>query len=59
MTSAIASNNQYNSFQALFKVNAAAGYTLQGNYTYQVVKGDGWGGNGAYSSCMTPARLRQ
>ncbi len=42
-------NSQYNSFQSLFKVNAAAGYTLQGNYTYQVVKGDGWGGNEAYT----------
>ncbi len=43
------SNSQYNSFQSLFKVNAAAGYTLQGNYTYQVVKGDGWGGNEQYT----------
>ena len=34
-------NNQYNSLQVLVKVNAAAGYTLQGNYTYQSVKGDG------------------
>src|SRR5581483_5133709 len=42
-------NSQYNSFQALFKVNAAAGYTLQGNYTYQVVQGDGYGGNEAYT----------
>ncbi len=33
-------NASYNSFQALFKVNAAAGYTLQGNYTYQVSKAD-------------------
>ncbi len=42
-------NSQYNSFQALFKVNAAAGYTLQGNYTYQVVKADGYGGNEVYA----------
>ena len=42
-------NNQYHSFQTLFKVNAAAGYTLQGNYTYQVVQGDGWGGNEVYT----------
>ncbi len=40
---------QYNSFQTLFKVNAWAGWTLQGNYTYQSVKGDGWGGNEAYT----------
>ncbi len=33
-------NAEYNSFQALFNVNAAAGYTLQGNYTYQVAKAD-------------------
>jgi hypothetical protein len=42
-------NNRYDSFQALFHVAALAGYTLQGNYTYQVAKGDGFGGNGAYS----------
>lgn len=41
-------NNNYKSFQSIFKVNALAGWTLQGNYTYQVVKGDGWGGNEAY-----------
>jgi hypothetical protein len=33
----------------LVKVNAAAGYTLQGNYTYQYAKGDGYGGNEAYT----------
>jgi len=43
------SNNQYNSFQALFTVKAASGYTLNGNYTYQVVKGDGGGGNEQYT----------
>jgi hypothetical protein len=42
-------NNEYNSLQVLVKVNAAAGYTLQGNYTYQYAKGDGWGGNEAYT----------
>lgn len=36
-------NSQYNSFQATMKIQAAAGLTLQGNYTYQVAKGDGWG----------------
>ncbi len=42
------SNSQYNSFQAIFNVRNMAGYTLQGNYTYQVVQGDGWGGNEVY-----------
>ena len=42
-------NNQYNSFQGLININAAAGYTLTGNYTYQVAKGDGWGGNESYT----------
>lgn len=42
-------NNQYHSLQAIATVKSAAGYTLTGNYTYQVVKGDGWGGNEAYS----------
>jgi hypothetical protein len=37
------SNEQYNSLQATFKINAAAGYTLQGSYTYQRSWGDGWG----------------
>jgi hypothetical protein len=36
-------NSQYNSFQGIFTVKALAGYTLQGNYTYQVEKGDGYG----------------
>ncbi len=31
------------------KVNAAAGYTVTGNYTYQHVQGDGYGGNEAYT----------
>ncbi len=42
-------NSQYNSLQVLAKVNAAAGYTLQGNYTYQDVKSDGFGGNEQYA----------
>lgn len=42
-------NSTYNSFQALFKVNAWAGWTLQGNYTYQSVKSDGFGGNEVYT----------
>ncbi|MGA8027288.1 MAG: carboxypeptidase regulatory-like domain-containing protein [Bryobacteraceae bacterium] len=36
-------NSQYNSFQATLTVKDLAGYTLQGNYTYQVEKGDGYG----------------
>jgi hypothetical protein len=42
-------NNSYNSFQGLVNINAAAGYTLTGNYTYQVAQGDGWGGNESYT----------
>ena len=34
-------NSQYNSFQGIFTIKALAGYTLQGNYTYQVAQGDG------------------
>jgi hypothetical protein len=36
------SNEQYNSFQGTVKVNALAGWTLQGNYTYQRQWGPGW-----------------
>lgn len=39
-------NARYNSFQALFNVRAAAGYTLQGNYTYQTAQADS--GTGTY-----------
>jgi hypothetical protein len=35
-------NEQYNSLQATFHVNALAGWTLQGNYTYQRQYGPGW-----------------
>ncbi len=35
-------NEQYNSFQATVKVNAMAGWTLQGSYTYQRQWGPGW-----------------
>ncbi|MGC2659914.1 MAG: TonB-dependent receptor [Bryobacteraceae bacterium] len=42
-------NNQYNALQILGKINAAAGLTMQANYTYQYAKGDGWGGNEAYT----------
>ncbi len=36
-------NSQYNSFQGIFTVKALAGYTLQGNYTWQSEQGDGYG----------------
>ena len=42
------SNNQYNSFQSTFKVSSLSGYTMQGNFTYQVAQGDGYGNNGTY-----------
>lgn len=35
-------NDHYNSFQFTAKVNALAGWTLQGNYTYQQQAGNGW-----------------
>jgi Carboxypeptidase regulatory-like domain/TonB dependent receptor len=37
------SNEHYNSFQGTVKVNAFAGWTLQGSYTYQRQEGNGWG----------------
>jgi hypothetical protein len=42
-------NARYDSLQVMFKVNAAAGYTLQGNYTYQLAQGDGWGSDNSYT----------
>jgi len=36
-------NGRYDSFQALFTIRNLAGYTLQGNYTYQISQGNGWG----------------
>jgi hypothetical protein len=36
------SNEQYNSLQTTVTVRALAGWTLQGNYTYQREFGDGW-----------------
>ena len=42
-------NSQYNSFQGIFTVKNLAGYTLQGNYTYQVEKGDGYGPSSNYT----------
>ena len=42
-------NSQYNSFQAIFKVQQLGGYTLQGNYTYQAPQGDGNGPSANYT----------
>ncbi len=42
------SNENYNSFQSTFKVNALQGWTLQGSYTYQRQYGDGWGYDSNY-----------
>ena len=42
------SNEEYNSFQGTFKVNAWQGWTLQGSYTYQRQSGDGWGYDSNY-----------
>lgn len=42
-------NNRYDSFQGIVKVQASGGYTVTGNYTYQVSQGDGWGGNEGYT----------
>ena len=42
------SNEHYNSLQSTVKVNALAGWTVQGNYTYQRQFGDGWGYDSNY-----------
>lgn len=42
------SNEQYNSLQTTVTVRAWAGWTLQGNYTYQREWGDGWGYDSNY-----------
>jgi len=42
-------NSQYNSFQGTVTIKAAAGFNLQGNYTYQINKGEGYGPDGAYT----------
>ena len=36
-------NEHYDSFQGQVKINAWAGWTLQGSYTYQKQWGPGWG----------------
>jgi hypothetical protein len=42
-------NNEYNSLQATVRVQQLGGYTLQGSYTYQVAKGDGYGSANSYT----------
>ena len=42
-------NNRYDSMQAIFTIRPTGGYQLQGNYTYQRVQGDGYGGNESYT----------
>lgn len=42
------SNEEYNSLQLSFKVNALKGWTLQGSYTYQRSYGPGWGYDSNY-----------
>jgi hypothetical protein len=42
-------NNRYDSLQAMIKVNAWSGYTVQGNYTYQIAQGDGYGSDQSYT----------
>jgi Carboxypeptidase regulatory-like domain len=37
-------NTRYDSFQGTVTIKGAAGFTLQGNYTYQLAQGDGGGG---------------
>jgi outer membrane receptor protein involved in Fe transport len=42
-------NNRYDSLQALVKINAWSGYTVQGNFTYQISQGDGFGSDQSYT----------
>ena len=42
-------NNRYDSLQTIVKVNAWSGYTVQGNYTYQIAQGDGNGSDQSYT----------
>jgi hypothetical protein len=39
-------NNRYDSFQGIVNVNGVGGFTLSGNYTYQLAQGDGWPSQG-------------
>jgi hypothetical protein len=42
-------NNRYDSFQATLTIRNAAGFNLQGNYTYQLSQGDGFGPDSSYT----------
>ncbi len=53
------SNEHYNAFQASFKINNLAGWTLQGSYTYQNQYGDGWGYDSNYYFLYGPRALGQ
>ena len=53
------SNEHYNAFQAAFKVNNWAGWTLQGSYTYQNQYGDGWGYDSNYYFLYGPRAMGQ
>jgi len=41
-------NEEYNSFQGSVKISALQGWTMQGSYTYQRQRGDGWGYDTSY-----------
>ena len=53
------SNEHYNSFQASFKINNWAGWSLQGSYTYQNQYGDGWGYDSNYYFLYGPRAMGQ
>jgi hypothetical protein len=42
-------NNRYDSFQSTVTIRAAAGFSLQGNYTYQLAQGNGYGPSESYT----------
>jgi hypothetical protein len=42
-------NDRYDSFQATVTARGSSGFTLQGNYTYQLSQGDGFGPDGSYT----------
>jgi hypothetical protein len=41
-------NSRYDSFQSTVTIKGSSGFTLQGNYTYQLSQGDGFGPGGGY-----------
>ncbi len=42
-------NNRYDSFQGTVTIKGSSGLSLQGNYTYQLSQGDGYGPDGGYT----------